>query len=335
MNRLAWSGGVVARRRRPDGAVVQDRNTPPGQEGRGLVCRQKNKGQRAVALCPFTTAFGQFLVSKLIRDVALFVHLAKRALCLDSVVSSLAQEAGRPRPRLTEHLRIFDRHVVPEFISNTCEFLDDMHAAGVEETPASQPRRIDEINGVNDACIPFPGSYAVPVVRCQARRPWVSLATICGNVAEFGGSATVIGIRSIEEDDVFIVLDDPPGRPVPWESQRLARHDWIVFVRPLIEFLNLVPELGFVSGKTPDAKPRGREPLIVHPEVVLSGFAADLGVDSRTRHLRWTASAGSATGDWIRRATPVSRQVRLPIGSPRRCDGCNRRRGVVEGQRPV
>src|SRR5437867_11676463 len=122
---------------------------------------------------------------------------------------------------------------------------------------------------------------------------------------------------------------------MPWDSQRLARHDWIVLVRPLIEFLNLVPELGSVSGKTPDAKPRGREPLIVHPEVVLSGFAADLGVDSRTKHLRWTASAGCATGDWIRRATPVFRLVRLAIGSPRRCDRRNVRLGVVECQRPV
>ena len=98
----------------------------------------KVKGQRAVALLSFTTAFGQFLVSKLIRDVALFVHLAKRALCLDSVAAkppALAQDAGRHHQGLNEHLRIFDRHVVSEFISNTCEFLDDMHAAGVEEAP--------------------------------------------------------------------------------------------------------------------------------------------------------------------------------------------------------
>ncbi len=44
--------------------------------------------------------FGQFLVSKLIRDVALFVHLANRALCLDSVASRLTQDADRPNPGL-------------------------------------------------------------------------------------------------------------------------------------------------------------------------------------------------------------------------------------------
>ena len=106
---------------------------------------KKVKGQRAVALCPLTTTFGQFLVSKLIRDVAFFVHLATRALCLDSVAkTSLAKDAGRHHPGLNEHLRIFDRHVVSEFIANTREFLDDVHAAGVEEAPSSQPRPVIE-----------------------------------------------------------------------------------------------------------------------------------------------------------------------------------------------
>src|SRR5215204_6170043 len=81
------------------------------------------------------------LVSKLVRDVALFVHFAIRALRLDSVAAAetaaLAQDAGRHHEGLNEHLRIFNRHVVSEFISNTREFLDDMHAAGVEEAPAS------------------------------------------------------------------------------------------------------------------------------------------------------------------------------------------------------
>src|SRR5207342_816998 len=138
----------------------------------------------------------------------------------------------------------------------------------------------------------FPGADAVPVVHGQARRPRVPLATIRGDVAKFRVAAAVIGIRSIEEDDVLILLDDPPGSAVSWESQRLARHDRIVFVRPLIQFLNLVPELGFVHGMPPDAKPRGREPLIVHPEVVHRDVAVDL-------RLRWTTSAGSPTGDWV------------------------------------
>ena len=108
----------------------------------------------------------QLLVSKLIRDVALFVHLAICALLLDAVATPRAQDTGRHHPRLNEHLRIVDRHVVSDFISNTCELLDDMHAAGVQEAPSSQPRRIDEINGVDDERISFPGSYAVPIVHC-------------------------------------------------------------------------------------------------------------------------------------------------------------------------
>src|SRR6185295_10432011 len=134
-----------------------------------------------------------------------------------------------------------------------------------------------------------------------------------GDVAEFRVSATVVGIRSIEEDDVFVLLDDPARRAMPRDSQRLAGHDWIVLVRPLIEFLNLVPELGFVDGMTQDAEPRGREPLVVHPEVVHRDIAVDL-------RLRWTTSAGSATCDRVIAAAPDSCQVRLPIDAPRRGD---------------
>src|SRR3954471_19064678 len=117
-----------------------------------------------MALCPLTATLGPFLVSKLIRDVALFVHFAVRALGLDAVAAARAQDAGRHHPGLDEHLRIFDRHVVSDFISDTRESLDDMHAAGVLEAASSQPGRIDEIDGVDDERIPFPGAYAVPIV---------------------------------------------------------------------------------------------------------------------------------------------------------------------------
>src|SRR5262249_51615485 len=143
-----------------------------------------------------------------------------------------------------------------------------------------------------------------------------------------GVSSTVIGILSIEHEDVFIGLDDPEGRALAWESQRLARHDGIVLVRPLIEFLNLVPKLRFVNRTTHHAKPRGRDPLIIHPEVVHRFFAF---------FLRWTTSAGSTTRDWIRSAAPVSCHVRLPIGPPRSGDGSSlrRRRWCVGCQSPV
>src|SRR6185503_6089424 len=107
----------------------------------------------------------------------------------------LAQDAGRHHPGLNEHLRVFDRHVISDFISDTCEFLDDMHAGGVEEAPSSKPCRIDEINGVDDERIPFPASYAVPIVKSLERQPRVPLATIRRDVAEFRRSAAVVGIR--------------------------------------------------------------------------------------------------------------------------------------------
>jgi hypothetical protein len=97
-----------------------------------------------------------------------------------------------------------------------------MQAARVEEAPSSEPRRLDEIDGVDDERIPLPGSYAVPIVRGQALRPRVPLATIREEVAEFRGPAAVVGIRSIEEDDVFIGLDDPPGVPCRGSALTLA-----------------------------------------------------------------------------------------------------------------
>src|SRR5215475_2424622 len=230
--------------------------------------------------------------------------------------SYTSQYARLHNPGLDEHLRILDRHLVPEFIAHTREFLDGMHAAGVEEAASSKPRRVDEVDGVDDERIPFPVADTLPIVRGQARHPRVPLAAIRRDVAEFLVSAAVIGIRVVEEDDVFILLDDPPWRVVARNSDRLARHDGIFLVRPLIEFLNLVPELGLVFGKTPHPEPRGREPLVVHPEVVHRLLAADFGVDALAFHLRWGTTASAATGDWIRSAAPDSRQVRMPVNPP-------------------
>src|SRR5262249_56574622 len=95
-------------------------------------------------------------------------------------------------------------------------------------------------------------------------------------------SASVIA-RRIQHGNVVRRLEDAAGRALPRKPHRLARHDRIVLVRPLIEFLNLVPKLGFVNGTTHHPKPRGRDPLIIHPKVVLPGSAADVGVESATR----------------------------------------------------
>jgi hypothetical protein len=119
-----------------------------------------------------------------------------------------------------------------------------------KEASSSKPRRVDERRGVDDERIAFPFPDAVPVVRCDDRRLSVARASVRGDVPEFRVTATVVGVLAIEHEEVFIGLDHPEGRALSWESQRLARHHWIVLVRPLIEFLNLVPELGFVNGAT-------------------------------------------------------------------------------------
>jgi hypothetical protein len=60
-------------------------------------------------------------VSKLIRDVALFnTSQNARSAWIRRRQTPLrwAQDAGRHHPGLNEHLRIFDRHLVSEFISH-------------------------------------------------------------------------------------------------------------------------------------------------------------------------------------------------------------------------
>jgi hypothetical protein len=70
--------------------------------------------------------------------------LAIRAFRNDCWVgTSGAQDSRRHHPGLNQHIPIFDRHV-SDFISNTREFLDDVHVGRMEEAPSSQPRRIDE-----------------------------------------------------------------------------------------------------------------------------------------------------------------------------------------------
>ena len=90
----------------------------------------------------------------------------------------------------------------------------------------------------------------------RRKRVEVALSAVGRDVAVFEVSAAVIATTSIEEDDVSWRLDNAVRGTLPRESQRLTGHDWIVLVRPLIEFLSLVPKLGFVNGTT-RPKPRG------------------------------------------------------------------------------
>src|SRR5262245_33454955 len=156
----------------------------------------------------------------------------------------------------------------------------------MEEASSSKPRRIDKRNGVEHQRVTLPAPHGISLVGGLDRLLWVLLAVVGWNNAKFPVSASVIA-RRIQHGNVVHRLEDAAGRALPRNPHRLARHDRIVLVRPLIEFLNLVPKLGFVNGTT-RPKPRGRDPLIIHPEVILPGFAF---------LLRWTTSAGSTPRD--------------------------------------
>src|SRR5207247_1359181 len=99
--------------------------------------------------------------------------------------------------------------------------------------------------------------------------------------------------KRIKHGYVVYRLEDAARLALPRNPHRLARHDRIIFVRPLVELLDFVPVLGFVHGAVYAIPiPRGRDPHIIHHKVVSRVFA--------TGPLRWTTSAVPATRRVIR-----------------------------------
>src|SRR5688500_4828950 len=105
------------------------------------------------------TAF--LLVSKLIGDLVQFVDLAMRALRNEYVVVAERQRPRRRDPGFDKRLGVVDGHFVQDFIARARELLHDAHVAGVEETAAPQPCRIDERNGVDHQRVALPLAHGV------------------------------------------------------------------------------------------------------------------------------------------------------------------------------
>src|ERR1700722_13646128 len=231
------------------------------------------------------------------------------------------QNPVRHHPWLDKVVRILDGHLVNNFITLPSQLLNDVQVGGVKQAAASEPSGVVEVGGIDHQRVALPFTDRKPVVIIFDR--FLALSAVGRDVAVFEFSAAVIATASIEEDDVSWRLDNAVRGALPREPQRLTGHNWIVLVRPLIEFLSLVPKLGFVH-RMARPKPRGRDPLIIHPEVVLRRCAADADVDSATRHLRWTAATGATARNCERRRTPVSCQIRMSVGQPRGYGGGRR-----------
>src|SRR5262249_44238625 len=100
------------------------------------------------------------------------------------------------------------------------------------------------------------------------------------------------------------------GWALPRNSQGLTGHDRVIFVRPHVELLNLVPELRLVYRTTHIAEPRRRVKLEIVGLIVLSRTVGRL---SRTAS---ASSAGHVVPDPVR-ITIIARQVGMPA-QPRR-----------------
>src|SRR5690606_28721264 len=217
--------------------------------------------------------------------------------------------------------RVFDRHVVMELIAVATHLLDDAHAAGVNEAAAPEPRRVVEVHGLDDERVAFPVADALPIKRREIELLRGERTTIDRDVAVLVVAAVVILVGRIEEDHVVIGLDDARRRAVPRNAERLAGNDRIVLVRPHVELLDVIPELGLVDRTAEHAETRRRDPGIVDEEVVVAARAAELRVDAAALDLRRRAAAVAAARDRVRRAAPAARDVRLAVGAARRFDG--------------
>src|SRR5207249_11483961 len=89
----------------------------------------------------------------------------------------------------------------------------------------------------------------------------------------------------IDKGHVLVGLEDAPGRTLARNTQRLARHDGVILVRPHVELLHFVPELRLVDRTAQVAEPRGRVELEI---ISLIDCPAAAG------GLRRTASASTA-----------------------------------------
>src|SRR5262245_21346798 len=240
-------------------------------------------------------------------------------LCNKCVPVAETQSTRQHNPGFDKRLGVVDGHFVQDVISRTRELLDDRHAAGVEETATSKPCRIDERNRVDHQRVDLPLSDAVPKIGCLSGLVLIVLSAIRWDHAIFPVSAAVIAKR-IKHGYVVYRVEDAAGLALPRNPHRLARHDRIIFVRPLVELLYFVPVLGFVHGAVyAHPIPRGRHPRIIHHKVVVRDGATGL---------LWTTTAVPTTR-WVISACnriPATRHVWLSVGQPRRCD-LSRRRG--------
>src|SRR5438046_6465184 len=110
----------------------------------------------------------------------------------------------------------------------------------MEEASSSQPRRIDKRDGVEHQSVALPAPHGISHIGGLDGLLWVVLAVVGWNHAKFPVSASVIA-RRIQHGNVVRRLEDAAGRALPRESHRLARHDSIFLLRPLIELLKTSP----------------------------------------------------------------------------------------------
>src|SRR5207253_7483134 len=182
------------------------------------------------------------LVPNLGGDVLQLVHLAVTSLWQKSRIGIRVepQRSRRHHPRLDERFGIFDGDFVANLIALMRQALHYVHLIGMEETAARQPGAVDERNGVEHQRVTLPAPYGVSHIRTLDGLLRIVLAAVGRNDAVFPVSAAAIGISRVEKDNVVSRLDDASRRAVPRNTQRLAGHNRIFFVRPHVELLNLV-----------------------------------------------------------------------------------------------
>src|SRR5881394_292126 len=157
------------------------------------------------------------------------------------------QRPGIHDPRLREHDRVLDGHLVEHLVTLAGELLDDVHLIGVEQAASAEPGLVGEADGVEHQRVAFPPADRVPHVRVLKRTLRIVRTPVERDHAEVRVPAAAVDPASVEHRDVVVGVEYPRGRSVPRNSERKASHDRVVSVRPHVELLNLVPVLRLVQ----------------------------------------------------------------------------------------
>ena len=130
-------------------------------------------------------------------------------------MSTLVISIGFSCPRLEQHLRVLDRHLVEHLIALRGEALEDLHVLGVKEAAARKPGLRRKPDRLDHERVAFPVAHGMTRELGLADRPLVERAAVRRDDAEVGITAAAVAAATVDQGDVVVGGEDAPGRALP------------------------------------------------------------------------------------------------------------------------